>query len=81
MNGGFRKIIISVHQHKDLPLGMSDVFFCVIKYSHILSRQGAGGGVCETLFGERGYGRISGGARVLERAVDNRKASPRHGAR
>jgi hypothetical protein len=81
MYKGFWKILISVHRHMDPPLGMSDMFFLVTKYSQILSRQGGGGGVCEISFGEEGYGRINGGMRVLEMAADSREASPGHGAR
>jgi hypothetical protein len=44
--GGFWKIIISIHQHMDLPLGQSDMFF-MTEYSQILSKQRGGGGVCE----------------------------------
>jgi hypothetical protein len=42
-----------------------------------------GGGACitEAFDGENGYGRISGGRRVLEQVVASRKASPRKGAR
>jgi hypothetical protein len=74
--GGFWKIIIPIHQHRDFPLG-----FFVTKYSEILSRQGDGGWVCEMLFGEDGYGWISGGTRVLELAADSREAALGHGAR
>jgi hypothetical protein len=50
------------------------------KYSQILSRHG-GNDVCEMLFGEEGYGRMSGGTRVLELAVDSREAARGYGAR
>jgi hypothetical protein len=80
MYGGFWKIMISVYQHMDLPLGHFDIFF-VTKYSPILSRQRGGGGVCEVFFGEERYGWISGGTRVLELAADNREATLGHGSR
>jgi hypothetical protein len=82
MYGGFWKNIISVHQHMDLPLGQSDMFFVFsgTKYSQILSRHG-GNDVCGLLFGEEGYGRVSGGTRVLELAADIWEASLGHGAR
>jgi hypothetical protein len=81
MYGGFWKSIISVHQYMDLPHGESDTFFFATGYSHILSRQRGGGGVCELFLGEEGYGRISGGTRVLELAADKWEASLGHGAR
>jgi hypothetical protein len=62
----------------DLPLGLSDMFL-ETKYLHVLSRQG--GDVCEMFFGEEGYGRISGGTRMLELAADSREAAQGHGAR
>jgi hypothetical protein len=49
--------------------------FFAIEYSYILSRQGGGGGVYEILFGDKGFGWISGGTRVLELAADNREAA------
>jgi hypothetical protein len=80
MYRGFWKIIIFVHQHKHLPLGLSDMFF-VSKYSQVLSRQRGESGVCEMFFGEEGYGRMSGGTRVLELAADSWEAALGHGAR
>jgi hypothetical protein len=79
MYGGFWKSILSVHQHMDLPLGQSDIISAT-KYSQILPRHG-GNDVCEMFFGEEGYGRISGGTRVLEMAADSREATPWCGAR
>jgi hypothetical protein len=78
--GGFWKNIISVHRHRDLPLGLSDIFFFVTKYSQILSRRRGGGGVCEMFFGEEGYGQITGGTRVLELAAGSWEATLGHGA-
>jgi hypothetical protein len=49
MYGGFWKNIISVHQHMDLPLGQSDMFFSATEYSQILSRYG-GNDVCGLFF-------------------------------
>jgi hypothetical protein len=60
----------------DLPLGQSDMFFRDKILTYTLSRQGDGGGVCEMFFDEEGYGRISGGTRVLELAADARKPAP-----
>jgi hypothetical protein len=67
----------------DLPLGQSDLSIPLGQFdidSHILSRHG-GNDVCELFFGEEGYGRISGGTKVLEQAADNREAALGHGAR
>jgi hypothetical protein len=80
MYGGFRKSIISVHQHMDIRLGLSDMFFSTTTYSRILSRPD-GNEVCGMFFGEEGYGRINSGTRVLELAADSWKAALGHGAR
>jgi hypothetical protein len=64
----------------DLPVGLSDMSSAT-KNSQILSRRRGGGGVCEMVFGEEGYGRISGGTRVLEQAADSWEAALGHGAR
>jgi hypothetical protein len=53
MYGGLLKIIYVYSQRQDLPLGPTVCFFAT-KYSHILSREGGGGGICETFFGEEG---------------------------
>jgi hypothetical protein len=55
--------------------------FSATKYSQILSRRRGGGGVCDSFFGEEGYGRINGGTRVLGLAADSWKAALGHGAR
>jgi hypothetical protein len=78
--GGFWKNIISVRQHRDLPLGMSDMFFQHLntrRYSPVT----AGTMSVDCFFGEEGYGRISDGTRVLELAADIREAALGHGAR
>jgi hypothetical protein len=80
MYGGFWKNIISVHQHRDLPLGLSDMFFQQL-HTHIYSPVTAGTIFADCFFGEEGYGRISGGTRVLELAADNWEATLGHGAR
>jgi hypothetical protein len=54
--------------------------FSATKFSHVLSRLG-GNDICRTFFGEEGYGRISGGTRVLELAADSWEAALGHGAR
>jgi uncharacterized Fe-S cluster-containing protein len=61
------------------PARRRPICFFATEYSQILSRQG--GGVCETFFGGRGYGLISGGTRVLELAAGSREAAPEQGAR
>jgi hypothetical protein len=63
----------------DLPLGQSDIFSAT-KYSQILSRHD-GNDICEMFFGEKGYGRIGGGTRVLEPAAYSWEATLGHGAR
>jgi hypothetical protein len=79
MYGGFWKSIISVLQQRDLPLGQSDMFLPRLLLKDILPFRWER---CLTsVFGEEWYGRISGGTRVLEMAVDSRKAAPRNGAR
>jgi hypothetical protein len=80
MYGGFWKSTISVHQHIDLPLGQSDMFFQRLS-THIYSPVLTGTMSAEYVFDEEGYGRISGGTRVLELAADNWEASLGHGAR
>jgi hypothetical protein len=54
--------------------------FSATKYPQILSRRG-GNDVCGLLFGEEGYGRISGGTRVLGLAAETWEATLGHGAR
>jgi hypothetical protein len=80
MYGGFWKNMISVHQHRDLPLGLSDMFFSAAKYLQILSRPDENE-VCGMFFGEKRYGRVSGRTRVLELAADSWEAALRRGAR
>jgi hypothetical protein len=72
--------IISVHKHKDLPLGLSDIFFQPLN-AHIYSTVTARTMSADCFFGEEGYGRMSGGTRVLEMAADSREAALGHGAR
>jgi hypothetical protein len=72
--------IISVHQYMDLPLGHSEMFsqqLITERYSPVT----AGTMSADCFFGEEGYGRISGGTRVLELAADSREATLGHGAR
>jgi hypothetical protein len=64
----------------DLPLGQSYMFFQQLN-THICSPVTAGTMSAECLFGEEGYGRISGGTRVLELAADSLEAALGHGAR
>jgi hypothetical protein len=78
MHGGFWKSIISVHQHRDLPLGQSDMLLPRLnthRYSPV------GYDVSGMFFGEEGYGRISGGTRVSELVADSWEATLGHGAR
>jgi hypothetical protein len=81
MYGGFWKSIISVHRHMDLALGLSYVHFPRLNTRRYSPDEGAGAAFMEYYFGEEGYGRISGGTRVLERAADSWKAALGHGAR
>jgi hypothetical protein len=78
--GGFWKNIISILQHKDLPLGQSDMFFQQLN-THRYSSVTAGTMFADCFFGKEGYGRISGGTRVLELAADSWEAALGHGAR
>ena len=64
----------------DLPLGLSDMFFQQLN-THRYSPVTAGTMSADYFFGEEGYGRISGGTRVLEVAADSREATLGHGAR
>jgi hypothetical protein len=80
MYGGFWKNIISVHQHVDLPLGLSDMMFQQLN-THIYSPVTAGTMSANCFFGEEGYERISGETMVLKLAADSREVAPGHGAR
>jgi hypothetical protein len=88
MYGGFWKNIISVHQHMDLPLGQSDMFFQQLntyRYSPVTA--GTMSADCFDVgeegydVSEEGYGRMSGGTRVSELAADSWEGALGHGAR
>jgi hypothetical protein len=63
----------------DLPPGQSDVFFRNYELTDTLSSRRER--CLRKKIGEEGYGRISGGTRVLEMAADNKEAELGHGAR
>jgi hypothetical protein len=74
------KSIISVHKHRNPPLGQSDMLSHRLnahRYSPVLTETT----YAEFFFGEEGYGRIGGGTRVLELAADIWEAALGHSAR
>jgi hypothetical protein len=84
MSGSPIRRVLKKHNIRTLakgsPARLVRYVFSATKYSQILSRRG-GNDVCRFFFGEEGYGRISGGTRVLELAADNWEAALGHGAR
>jgi hypothetical protein len=74
-------MVLVHHQRRDLPLGSSDVSFLANDYSSNTAPFEGTGHVVVKCFWRGGYGRISGGLRVLDLVADIREASPWKGAR